>query len=59
MDRIDAVASEGPWITMDLEHSTRNLGPFLEELGWTNDLALVGESGKQGVEYYVVATKRI
>jgi len=34
------------------------LGLFLEESGWTNDLTLAGETDKHGVEFYAVATKR-
>ncbi|MHC4457107.1 MAG: class I SAM-dependent methyltransferase [Planctomycetota bacterium] len=30
---------------------------FLEKLGWTNALALVGTTRKHGVEFYAVATK--
>jgi methyltransferase (TIGR00027 family) len=34
------------------------LGPFLAETGWTNALALAGTTGKHGVEFYAVATKK-
>lgn len=44
-----------PWIW---SIQPEKLGPFLEESGWTNDLALAGETGKHGMEFYVVATKR-
>jgi methyltransferase (TIGR00027 family) len=33
------------------------LGPFLEESGWTNDVMLAGSTRKHGVEFYAVATK--
>jgi methyltransferase (TIGR00027 family) len=34
------------------------LGPFLEESGWTNDFKAAGTTNKYGVEYFGVATKR-
>jgi methyltransferase (TIGR00027 family) len=34
------------------------LGPFLEESGWTNDLEAAGTTDKFGVEYFCVAVKR-
>ncbi len=34
------------------------LSPFLDELDWTIDLTRTGETGKLGVEFYVVATRK-
>ncbi len=43
-----------PWIW---SIRPEELGPFLEELGWTIDPTLTGETGKHGVELYVVAKR--
>ena len=34
------------------------LSPFLEELDWTIDLTRTRETGRHGVEFYVVATRK-
>jgi methyltransferase (TIGR00027 family) len=44
-----------PWIW---SIRPEELGLFLAETGWTNALALAGTSGKHGVEFYAVATKK-
>lgn len=46
---------EEPWIW---SIQPERLVPFLEELGWTNDPVLAGETAKHGVEFFVVATRR-
>ena len=44
-----------PWI---FSIRPEELGPFLEESGWTNATALFGATRKYGVEFYAVATKQ-
>jgi len=53
MLRLQKVAGE-PW-TWSIR--PEELGLFLEESGWTNDLEQVGRTRKHGVEFYAVATK--
>jgi len=36
----------------------KELGPFLEESGWTNDFEAAGTTDKYGVEYFGVAIKK-
>ncbi len=43
-----------PWIW---SIRPEELGPFMEETGWTNAPELTGSTDKHGVEFYVVATK--
>jgi len=44
-----------PWIW---SIRPEELGLFLEETGWTNTPELAGSTGKHGVEFYAVATKK-
>jgi len=44
-----------PWIW---SIRPEELGLFLAETGWTNALALAGTTGKHGVEFYAMATKK-
>ena len=53
MLRLQKVAGE-PW-TWSIR--PEELGLFLEESGWTNDLEQVGTTRKHGVEFYAVAMK--
>lgn len=50
---LQKIAGE-PWIW---SITPEELGPFLEETGWTNTPASAGTTRKHGVEFYAVATK--